>query len=119
VRLASLWLSWSRGARVPCGNSNALDLAASLDGLNTNQVVYNLVKTFADPYAVPSQVGIAAGTAQTTNTINPSLNVPLNAGSMVTNTIATAAAQTVTNSKVTSHPNAGLTVGFTDSWRQG
>src|SRR6266403_5084406 len=48
-------------------NYNTVDLASTIDSLLTEQVLSNLAKFIDSPHAIPSQVGIAAGTVKTNN----------------------------------------------------
>ena len=100
-------------------NHNALDLSASLDMLTTRQILHNLDRTLADPYAVPSQAEVSAGTVTTTDSLSPSFSIPLNTSSVVTTAIQAGTSLTQTNTTATTHPNTGLTLGGTDSWSQG
>ena len=97
-------------------NHNTIDLTASLDSLTTKQILYNLARTIADPYSVPSQAGIAAGSATTSNGFSPQLGIPLGASSLVTDALPAAAGK---NAVANTYPNYALTLGFTDSWQQG
>ena len=89
-------------------NYNTLDLAASLDSLTTKQILFNLARTLEDPYAVPSEINIAAGTATTSNSITPTFSTPLSASTTATNT-----------SFSVTHPNGTVSVGASDQWEQG
>jgi hypothetical protein len=89
-------------------NYNTLDLAASLDSLTTKQILFNLARTLEDPYAVPSEITVAAGTATTANSVSPTFSTPLSASTTASNT-----AFSVT------HPNGTASVGASDQWQQG
>jgi hypothetical protein len=89
-------------------NYNTLDLAASVDSLTTKQILFNLARTLEDPYAVPSEINIAAGTATTSNSVTPTFSTPFSASTTATNT-----AFSVT------HPNGTVSVGASDQWEQG
>jgi hypothetical protein len=78
-------------------NYNTLNLARSLDELNSHQIYFNLEQIAIDEYATPSQAGIAAGTATTTNSISPTLMAPLGTATTVTSSLATAATNSVAN----------------------
>jgi hypothetical protein len=99
-------------------NYNTLDLAESLDGVVTRQVLFNLEKTLVDPYAVPSQVMFSAGTATTSNAINPTIIDPLTKSVAVTNSLGTSATQTITNSIASTTANKSWSVGLNDQWTQ-
>jgi hypothetical protein len=89
-------------------NYNTLDLAASLDSLTTKQILFNLARTLEDPYAVPSEITVAAGSATTANSITPTFSTPLSGS-----TTATSTSFSVT------HPNGTASVGASDQWQQG
>src|SRR5215813_4187192 len=58
-------------------NHNTLDLGSTVEQLLTAQVVYNLAKFIETPLAVPSQLVINGGSAQTANTLNAQSFNPL------------------------------------------
>jgi len=96
-------------------SSNTLDMQASYKGLLTKQIFYNLGEAIEEKqHFFPSQVLITQGTSQTVNTVTPTVSIPLPA-STITNTIAAAAATTVTNASVTAWGNAILGVSFADA----
>jgi hypothetical protein len=120
MRLATNWVAVTM-AMLVCGctaqvNSNALDMQSSYKSLLMKQVVYNLIHALNDDEFFPSQAVVSTGSAQTTNTITPSLSVPLPTAT-VTNAVQTAAAATVTNTKATALTNATLGVTLADSWQ--
>ena len=92
-------------------NHNTVELATSVADLIDEQVFYNLSKAlFEGPGFIPAQVQIGAGTATTTNTISPSLSLPLGA------TVATPA--TAGNATTYSFAPPGLTLGLTNTGTQ-
>ena len=97
-------------------SSNTLDMQESYKALLTKQTLYNLGKAMDDSYFLPSQFLIGSGTAETTNSITPSIGVPLPA-STVTNALAVGATTTATNTTATALGNATLGVAFSDAWR--
>jgi hypothetical protein len=97
-------------------NRNALDLTASLDSLTTKQIVYNLARTLEDPYSVPSQASIAAGSATTSNYLRPQLSLPLNATTLITDALPGADGK---YSNSSTRPSSLLGLSFSDSWQQG
>jgi hypothetical protein len=97
-------------------NYNASDLATSLHSLAKKQVFYNLAAAFDDKQFVPSQVTIASGSAQTANSITPSLSIPL--GSGLTNSAATAANGGISSTNQLSFAAPSLGVSVQDSWNQ-
>ncbi len=71
-------------------NYNTADLASSINSLTKRQIFFNLAQAMTDPEFVPSQVTISIGTAQTLNSITPSINLPLGNPVVTTNRVATA-----------------------------
>jgi hypothetical protein len=97
-------------------SSNTLDMQASYKSLLMKQIIYNLIQARKDDNFFPSQAVVTTGSAQTTNTITPSLTVPLPT-TTITNAVQTAATPTATNTSATAFANAGLGVTFADSWQ--
>src|SRR5438094_685593 len=52
-------------------------LASSLNSLTKRQIFFNLAQAATDPEFVPSQATISIGTAQTLNSVTPSVSVPV------------------------------------------
>jgi hypothetical protein len=99
-------------------NYNTLDLASTYESLILKQVLYNLTRTMDDPYSIPSQIKVSAGSAQTTNSVTPTLTDPLNASQVVTNQITTAATVTKLASTAVTNANKSLSVAANDQWLQ-
>jgi hypothetical protein len=99
-------------------NRNTVDLATSSSDLVTNQVLSNLAKFRASAYAIPSQVNIPSGSATTTNSITPTLSIPI--GASATTTLANAAATPLflTNTRTHVLPNTSLGGSAADQWSQ-
>jgi len=103
-------------------NYNTLDLASTVDSLETKQVLDNLSKIIDNPLAIPAQVDLAAGSATTSNSITPNISDPYTKAVTTTSTLASAAAATVTNTttntttKASSPQSIGLNV--SDTWQQ-
>jgi hypothetical protein len=97
-------------------SSNTLDMQASYKGLLTKQILYNLGQAEDDLQFFPSQFLIGAGTAQTNNTITPSVNIPLPA-STITTAVATAAAPTFTKTSAAALGNATIGMTLADGWQ--
>jgi hypothetical protein len=97
-------------------NYNTLDLAATTDNLEIQQIFYNVGKFKADPNnAVPAQVAIGSGTVQTAITATPSY------GDSVTRSTAVATTVSATPSVVTTLTRTVLQVlGIqgSDQWTQ-
>jgi hypothetical protein len=100
-------------------NYNSLDLAASVDSLITRQLLFNLARTLDDQYSIPSQIKLAAGSANTTNSVTPNISYPLSNSVVATNQLVSAATRTITQSTATTNPSRSLTVAATDQWQQG
>lgn len=94
-------------------NYNTLDLASSTDKLLTKQVLYNLSNFIQSPIAIPAQVVISAGSASTTNAINPSVSFPLSGASTLVKTAAG-----MVSSRTVDRNAAGASVDATDIWSQ-
>jgi hypothetical protein len=99
-------------------NYNALDLADTIDELVSNQVLTNLARSIDHPYAVPSQVSILQGSASTTGTISANYSDPVSNAITTTNTVATAAAKTFTNTVTGLAGAQTLTPTVSDNWSQ-
>jgi hypothetical protein len=103
-------------------NYNTLDLASTVDGLVTKQVLDNLSKIIDNPLAIPAQVDIAAGSATTINSITPSLSDPYTKAVTTTSTFASAVAAATTNTTTNTTTRASspqsASLGVSDSWQQ-
>jgi hypothetical protein len=99
-------------------NYNTADLASSLSSLAKTQILYNLAQAITDPEFVPSQVTISIGTAQTSNSVAPSISVPLGPSLAISNRASTGArgAGQTTTTLANAAPGIGLQV--TDAWNQ-
>lgn len=96
--------------------SNTLDMQESYKALLTKQILYNLGKAMDDSYFFPSQFLIGTGSAETSNSITPTVGVPLPA-STITSALAVGTATTATKQTATALGNATLGVAFSDAWR--
>jgi hypothetical protein len=87
-----------------------------------NYSAQNLSKFFDDPYAVPSQVQLAGGSATTNNSVSPSITTPLSDSTTITNTLAStvaaATSSTATNTNTTNQLNKNTTISASDQWTQ-
>jgi hypothetical protein len=99
-------------------NSNTADLASSLSSLAKSQILYNLAQAFSDPEFVPSQVTISIGTAQTSNSVNPSVSVPLGPSFAITNRVTNGARPTTQSAAASTTAAPGVSVQVTDAWNQ-
>ncbi len=98
-------------------NQNTADLSTSIHLLARKQIFYNLDQAFKDEQFVPSQVTLASGSAQTSNSISPTLTVPFAPSVTATNTYGSSATfGTQANQVGLAGP--GLSLGLTDSWNQ-
>ena len=114
VALAATGLIFLCGCASLQLNYNTLDLASSLDDLVTKQILHNISATLDNPYAVPSQVAVAAGTVQTSNSVTPTLTSPLSNTRTATNTVAA----TITSAIATTVTGKSLSVSANDVWQQ-
>jgi hypothetical protein len=87
-------------------NYNTLDISSSLDSLYTKQALTNLSRFIDEPYAIPAQLDISAGTIQTVNTIQPSLSFPLT--SQVADGVTRATSVTLAHTATVAGSGAGL-----------
>jgi hypothetical protein len=99
-------------------NYNAADLASSLNSLTKKQIFFNLAQALNDPEFVPSQVTISIGTAQTANSITPSLSVPLGSPIATISRFTTAASPSAQFSSQVSSAAPGLGIQVSDAWNQ-
>jgi hypothetical protein len=99
-------------------NHNTADLASSLSSLEKTQILYNLAQAIADPEFVPSQVTISIGTAQTSNSVTPSISIPLGPSFSVINRASTGTRIRNDVSNVTTSAAPGLGIQVTDAWNQ-
>jgi hypothetical protein len=93
---------------------NTLDLASSTNDLVTKQVLYNFAAFLDNPAAIPAQVTVSSGNTTTSNSLSPTLSLPLSTG--VTTTRSLAGSQTVTLADVVGAKS--LSVAAVDSWNQ-
>jgi hypothetical protein len=73
-------------------NHNTLDLASSTDDLLSTQILHNFANFIDSRAALPAQLSISSGTATTTNTVTPSVSLPITQTLATTNTLAVTAA---------------------------
>jgi hypothetical protein len=106
-------------------NYNTADLASSFNSLTKRQIFFNLAQALTDPEFVPSQVTISVGTAQTLNSITPSISVPLGNPLVTTSRVAAAAGATARGaarndfiSTAVTSPTPTLGVQAVDAWNQ-
>ena len=100
-------------------NYNTADLASSLNSLTKRQIFFNLAQAVTDPEFVPSQATISVGTAQTLNSVSPSISVPVGLPVVTTDRLGTGTnpARSFFSTQVTS-PTPTLGVQFVDAWNQ-
>src|SRR5258706_13976443 len=91
-------------------NYNTLDIAASVENLYMSQVLANLSKYIDEPNGIPSQMDIAAGTVQTSNSVTPTITFPLS------HSVATAVGTSRTETATIA--GASLAIGASDAWQQ-
>jgi hypothetical protein len=78
---------------------NTLDVATTVDDLNTRQVLFNLVKTKEQQFALPSQLQISGGSVGGSSSLTPSLSFPVTPSlSTTTSATTTSASRTITTS---------------------
>jgi hypothetical protein len=96
-------------------NYNTLDIAGSVGDIFTRQALINLSAFVDDPFAIPSQLDISAGTVQTVNTVQPTLTFPLTA--QIADT-TTRAASSVTLANASTTAGFGGTLSGTNTQQQ-
>jgi hypothetical protein len=121
----SLRLLWIAACLAVCGcastqlNYNTADLASSLNSLTKRQIFFNLAQALTDPEFVPSQVTVSVGTAQTLNSVTPSVSVPLGNPVVTTSRVgATGISSRDFFSTAITSPAPTLGVQFVDAWNQ-
>jgi hypothetical protein len=90
-------------------NYNTLDLGSSVSDLQKKQVLYNLSLFVDDPAAFPTHIDLQSGSAQTTNTIQPTVGVPLAASHLLQFSQSTGNGGT-TNEVQTTRPGFSLSI---------
>jgi len=99
-------------------NYNTADLASSLNSLTKRQILYNLAQALTDPEFVPSQATISIGTAQTLNSVTPSISVPLGTPVLATTRTDFGRAAGGFFSTAVTSPTPTLGVQMVDAWNQ-
>ena len=99
-------------------NYNAADLATSLHSLTKKQIFFNLAQALNDPEFVPSQVTISIGSAQTANSITPSLSLPLGSPIATISRFTSAASPSAQFSTQATSASPGLGIAVSDAWNQ-
>jgi len=99
-------------------NYNTADLASSLSSLTKTQILYNLAQAVSDPEFVPSQVTISIGTAQTANSVAPSVSIPLGPSLAVNNRVTTGGRGSNQTSTTLLNAAPGIGIQVTDAWNQ-
>jgi hypothetical protein len=90
-------------------NYNTVDIAGNVESIYVRQALANLSRTIDDPTAVPSQIDIAAGTAQTSNSLTPGFTSP------ITPALTRSGAGVTTSTAIA---GAGFTFSGNDAWQQ-
>ena len=104
------------GALVGCAqllNYNTLNLSATVDELTLRQIIFNLVKTKQNKYALPAQATVTSGQVSAMVSATPNISFPWNTGAMATTQIVTGSTNTLTRSNVANAPNLTSTVSGT------
>jgi hypothetical protein len=99
-------------------NYNTADLASSLSSLAKTQILYNLAQAISDPEFVPSQVTISIGTAQTSNSVAPSISLPLGPAFAVTNRVTGGARSSIQTASAVTNAAPGIGLQVIDAWNQ-
>jgi hypothetical protein len=88
-------------------NYNTMELASTVESLQTKQVLSNISKFIDDPDTIPDQVVVSSGSLSTTNSVTPSVSGSLSTGG------SAAGLFTASKTLLKSFTNAG-----TDQWTQ-
>ncbi len=99
-------------------NYNTADLASSLNSLTKKQIFFNLAQALEDPDFVPSQVTISIGTAQTANSVSPSISIPLAPAIATTTRFTSARNPSAQYGAQIGSGSPTLGVQVTDAWNQ-
>ena len=99
-------------------NYNTADLASSLNSLAKKQIFYNLAQALEDPDFVPSQATISIGTAQTINSVTPSVSVPLAPPFATTTRFTSSANPSAQYGAQIGAISPTIGVSVTDAWNQ-
>src|ERR1700677_3976714 len=71
-------------------NHNTIELGTSVNDLQKQQILYNLSLFADDPAALPTHLDLTGGTAQTQNTVQPTVGFPLGVSALSQFTQSTA-----------------------------
>ena len=96
-------------------NYNTVNLGQNYDDLLTRQVSYNLQKFIDNPVALPSQIKIGGGTAQTANSVSPSFTLPFT--SQIVSGV-TSAVTGIGTSRGRTASGFGMSLAASDQWNQ-
>src|ERR1700739_2783298 len=78
-------------------NYITLDVGSTATDLQKRQVLYNLSLFIDDPAALPTHLDLQSGQTQTSNTIQPTVGVPLAATQVIQSTASTAMGGSIAN----------------------
>jgi hypothetical protein len=86
-------------------NANTLDLASTVSDTNTQQVIFNLVKTFENKWHLPAQVQLNNAAINAKTGVTPSFSNPVGATVTAIAAIAKSTATTTTDTLQRANPN--------------
>jgi hypothetical protein len=90
-------------------NYNTMEIASTVESLQTRQVLYNISKFIDDPDTIPDQIAISSGTVSVTNSVTPNISGTL----AQSNVVAAARSATRTVTKLLSAAGSDQ---WTESW---
>lgn len=109
ILLAAACTSSLAGCSTALLNANTLDLAATVNDTAVSQIVYNLAKTAANEWHLPSQVQINNGIIAARTSLSPAATDPLSSALTSAKTVATQVIA-ATGATTTTTTNAGPTL---------
>lgn len=83
-----------------------LNESGTVESLTKRQILFNLALFKDDPYAIPSQVTVIAGSASTTNSVSPTFMTPLGTATVITSQLANTSMASVANAVATTASNS-------------
>ena len=87
-----------------------IDVASTIEAIQSKQTINNLGRVAANIYTIPSQVLLNGGTVQIVNSVTPSITFPLS--SMFSRTIA------ATSAEISTTAGSGASLGASVSWQE-
>lgn len=86
-----------------------LNQAGTVESITEKQVFFNLEKFDKNPYAIPSQVTVIAGSASTTDSVSPTFMAPLGTSTVITTQLAKMTSASLSSALANSTSNSVAT----------